>query len=817
MIKKNLKHLLSKGAAIVLSAALAVTSLTGLNFATASAAEGLTTFETVSADKIAEVMSPGWNLGNQLEANSPSKKDGKWYNYPGETKWGNPVITKGMFKAVKEAGFKSVRIPISYLDYIADEASEYKVDEAWMVRIKEVVDMALAEDLYVVINMHGDGYNSIQNGWLLCNAPADQQPAIQAKYKAVWKQIATMFADYDEHLIFESMNEEFDGVTYDLSLIEKEYYENINTYNQIFVDTVRQAGGNNAARWLIVCGWNTNIEATVNSAYGFAMPTDTYKKTDITDSRIMVSVHYYEPWGFCGGEDGNTTQWGSFTTNSTTAASTFENAMASAFNKLRDTFTSKGIPVFIGEYGAIDKSDYDKDSISYCAYFDQKVCENSKRIGAIPMYWDNGHNGKFGFGIFDRTKASDTENAVVTQPEIIKAIMNVYAESEKSDSTTKIVLDKTTATANKDENIQLTATLTPADATDTITWSSSDETVAVVSQKGEVKVLDSGECEIIATLPNGEKASCKVSGAESGLACKWYASNTKSWSVSTSDTLYIKDGEAGTYTATLTMSKESMCNIGAIYLKDMNIEAGIYEISPISYCHISVNSVKVNGVSIPLVQNVDVDAINDNFAVDMLLINQWNAEKEMIANMPTLSGVPGEPNSSRTFEGYPGVTLSDTNTIEIEFETLANPNASTPGDSSDDTPSEENPSDLPSVEPVTKVTVKKVVYEVSDASKKTASVVGVSSKKVTGVTIASTVKIDGITYKVTSIGKNAFKDCAMLKKITVKSTKLTSVKANALKGINAKCKVYVPKAKFAKYKKLFKNKGQKNTVKIVKK
>lgn len=117
--------------------------------------------------------------------------------------------------------------------------------------------MCINNGLYAIINIHGDGYNTVEGGWLLCNG-ADQY-TIRQKYAACWKQIAERFKNYDHHLVFESMNEVFDD-TYGVP--NHTYYSNINSLNQIFVDTVRQTGGNNAKRWLMLPGWNTNINYT---------------------------------------------------------------------------------------------------------------------------------------------------------------------------------------------------------------------------------------------------------------------------------------------------------------------------------------------------------------------------------------------------------------------------------------------------------------------------------------------------------------------------------------------------------------------------
>ena len=224
----------------------AVMCLSGLgNAGVAPDTVSAATFTDLSQDEIVAEMGAGWNLGNQLEASISG--------VPYETAWGNPTITENLIKAVKNAGFSTIRVPVSYLSKIGS-GSSYTIDSSWLNRIQEVVDMCINNDLYVIINMHGDGYNSVDGGWLLCNG--SDQTTIKAKYKACWQQIATKFKDYDEHLIFESMNEEFDG-TYGWP--NTAYYDNINDYNQIFVDTVRQTGGNNDKRWLLIPGWNTNI------------------------------------------------------------------------------------------------------------------------------------------------------------------------------------------------------------------------------------------------------------------------------------------------------------------------------------------------------------------------------------------------------------------------------------------------------------------------------------------------------------------------------------------------------------------------------
>ena len=346
---------------------------------------------------------PGWNLGNQLESNS----DGT----PSETTWGNPVITEKLIKQVKAQGFKSIRIPVSYLSKIG-AGPNYTIDSKWLDRVQEVVDMCINNGLYAIINIHGDGYYSVKGGWLLCGESASEQKTIKAKYEKVWEQIAKRFKNYDDHLVFESMNEEYDG-TYNNP--NPEYYNNINAYNQIFVDTVRKAGGKNNNRYLLIPGWNTDINFTTGDCDTYTMEA---KFVIPNDSRIMISVHYYTPWEFCGEEGYDTFyKWGDSVKKFVKRRQS-ETLVNRQFDKLYNAFIKNGYGVVIGEYGSIDRTHKDKSNTTYRAYFAEYVNYAAHQRNIVTVYWDNGYNGKHGFGLFDRTKCT------VTQPEIIKGIIN---------------------------------------------------------------------------------------------------------------------------------------------------------------------------------------------------------------------------------------------------------------------------------------------------------------------------------------------------------------------------------------------------------
>ena len=388
------------------------------------------TFDLLGQYETVEAMGSGWNLGNTLEANSNGT--------PSETVWGNPQASSALMKLIKNSGFNTIRIPVSYLSKIGS-APDYKIDAAWLSRVKEVVVMALAEDLYVITNIHGDGYHGVTGGWLLCDA--QNQTEIKAKFKAVWQQIATTFKDYDEHLIFESMNEVFDG-TYEwqnpgVPYPNAGYYQNINDYNQIFVETVRPISLNNAKRWLLIPGWNTDIDLT-SEAKGFKIPEDKYVDRSTSGKRLMISVHYYAPWDLCGDDtDEGVTRWGDEAWRQNSSKCTTygqgansESTMSGQFDKLKSWFTSQGYPVVVGEYGTVDKTSYDAENSKYTAYWTKTLCENARRVGAVPVLWDNGHlSTAKGFATINR--ATNT----VGRTYIVDAINEAFDQEIEIDTT----------------------------------------------------------------------------------------------------------------------------------------------------------------------------------------------------------------------------------------------------------------------------------------------------------------------------------------------------------------------------------------------
>lgn len=345
---------------------------------------------TSDAKSIAKQMYPGWNLGNTMEASGSG--------LAAETGWQSTKTSQQLLDYVKAQGFKSVRIPCSWMQH----SSNGKIDADWMARVKEVVNYCIADGLYVMLNDHYDG------GWIEVLGFSKSASAYQAvdesditgkidDLKNIWTQIANEFKDYDEHLLFAGMNEPFQQ--YDLfHTHHQELTPILNRYNQAFVDAVRATGGNNANRTLVVQGPSVNIESTTNSAYGFAMPSDQ------AQNALMVEVHYYDPWNFCGGS--GEYYWGQANHHSENNASYGEESwVKSQFQLMKSNFVDKGYPVIIGECGAnwrdlssVSGASQDKHNASIKSFF-YETSKQAADNGLVLMVWDinapnqNGTNG----------------------------------------------------------------------------------------------------------------------------------------------------------------------------------------------------------------------------------------------------------------------------------------------------------------------------------------------------------------------------------------------------------------------------------------
>ncbi len=372
-----------KKMALVLALAMLLADLAG-----AAAEEGC------SAVEFARKLGNGTNLGNTLEACDASR--GMFSDDPldYERLWGQPETTREMLFALKAAGFDTLRIPVAWMTNATRlPEGDCTIAPAYLDRVEQVVAWALDAGLYVILNDHWDG------GWwgmFGSDTAAVRERAMEA-YVRLWSQIAGRFAGYDERLVLEGANEEL-GARFDEDsalycrdsaahpLSDGERYTLTNRVNQAFVDTVRFAGGFNATRFLLIPGYGTNIDKTCDDR--FVMPRDT------VPDRLLVSVHYYDPWSYCGASSAaGATRWG------TKKDLRDMNAQLAKMQK----FTSAGYGVVIGEYGALPGSDGQmKDN---AVLYHRNFLLNCDLYGYCGCLWDTS-------GFFAREKLAFSDEAV---------------------------------------------------------------------------------------------------------------------------------------------------------------------------------------------------------------------------------------------------------------------------------------------------------------------------------------------------------------------------------------------------------------------
>ena len=382
---------------------------------------------TLTALEVADLMGNGINLGNTMEAYGRASygvgADVSMY----ETCWGQPQTTQEMITAMKEAGFDSIRIPVAWTNAMNFESGDYTIGEDYLKRVEEIVNYALNADMYVVVNDHWDG------GWwgMFGSETEETREAAMELYVSMWTQICEHFKDYPYQLIFESANEELgnrlndtDIATDSGSLSQDECYEMTNKINQTFVDTVRSTGGNNADRHLLIAGYGTDIKSTCDAR--FVMPTDT------VEDKLLLSVHYYNPDGYC--INTSLATWG------TTGDYEEQNELLGMMTK----FTDMGYGIVFGEYAVALNSDgtVKENAIDFLENF----VNNCDLYGYCPMLWDCS-------SLFNRRECRmiDDEIAAMYQEHSLAAQSEMTADEVKEAARTAM----DTALANAGEDVGL--------------------------------------------------------------------------------------------------------------------------------------------------------------------------------------------------------------------------------------------------------------------------------------------------------------------------------------------------------------------------
>lgn len=303
------------------------------------------------AAEIMKAINGGWNLGNSFDcftAHLPG----------GETGWGNPVTTRAMIDAVAEKGFNIIRIPVTWFERVDDE-NNYTIDPAYLMRVKEVVDWAIADGMFVIINAHHE------NSWTF-NRSVDFETRLE-KYGRIWEQIAEYFRDYPDLLLFEAMNEpreewgenEWGGATPEIRGM-------INQYQKRFVEIVRSSGGNNRDRCILITTAGAAI--TEEAIGGLEIPED---------HNLMVSLHFYLPFEFVNYNEGDRSvdYWDG----------SMNYVLEESCARINRMLVQKEIPVLITEFGADNKNGNEAEVMKWADHF----MSEAAGYGMKCIWWDN--------------------------------------------------------------------------------------------------------------------------------------------------------------------------------------------------------------------------------------------------------------------------------------------------------------------------------------------------------------------------------------------------------------------------------------------
>ena len=362
-------------------------------FSCAMAADtGSSTTSGLTSVEFAHKLATGWNLGNTFDAGNKTGTMG----LEAETSWGMPKTTKPMVQAIKSAGFSTLRIPISWHTHVNSKSS-YKIDEKWMNRVQEVVDWALDEGLYVIINIHHDNLTETEMRGGTAGFCLSVDPTLQSKsisyLTSVWAQVSERFKNYDSRLVFEVMNEPRrigEANEWNLNGEQESKLWNgiITNYEQQCLNTIRASGGENANRF-IMC---PEYAASPHFLKYYSLPKDS------ASDKLIISTHAYDPYEFCMHLGSNN----KFT-------SSVEGSITYLFKMLADDWTSKGIGVVMGETSASDKKNL-QDRVKWTKCYYSKA--DAAKVAVI--LWDNNVTVAKGgdinsgecHGYFDRAKLS---------------------------------------------------------------------------------------------------------------------------------------------------------------------------------------------------------------------------------------------------------------------------------------------------------------------------------------------------------------------------------------------------------------------------
>lgn len=324
--------------------------------------------------RFAQRLSPGINLGNSLDCYGLSKYKENALPEEFEVYWHNPPVREEWFQGVKKAGFSSVRIPVSWGEHLDEEN---RIEDAWMDRVQEAVDMAFRAGLYVILDTHHET-------WLVTDE--EKEAEVTERLCAVWTQIGERFAEYDERLLFEGMNEpRLIGSSLEWTEGTPGMREMVNRLNRAFVETIRALGGYNAERYLLLAG------------YSGSSRTEALSEIEVPDEEnLMVSIHDYSPYSFTHREDG--------TDQFDASSRHFREKMDTMTALLWERFISQGVPVVLTEFGCNDKGNH-SERLEWTG-----VYTGIMKKAEIPYFWwDQGGKSR----LFDRRTGEPEQEEII--------------------------------------------------------------------------------------------------------------------------------------------------------------------------------------------------------------------------------------------------------------------------------------------------------------------------------------------------------------------------------------------------------------------
>ena len=697
-------------------------------------------------------MGLGWNYGNSLDqaidtSKMSDEEKAKVNVKYCETSANNLVLTQKNVDTLKQYGFRNVRIPVAWSNLmdISEDKMTYTINEGYLQRVEQVINYCLNDGMYAIVNIHYDG------DWWGQFGDADESVRKQAwaRFRQIWTQVSNRYRDYSDRLIFESANEELgdrlndNWVKRDTNnktgvLTVDEQYETMNKINQEFVNIVRQSGGNNEKRYLLIAGYSTNIERTCDER--FVMPTDPIKENGV--SKLSVSVHYYTPWNYCGGSEYHQVEGG--------AARLYDwgtdediKAMHAELDKM-SKFTEQGYGVIIGEYGVQTTA---ADGIANYIY---EMGQYALEKGMIPVLWDNG-------GWFNRQKN------IISYDDVAQAILDMTG-AQGIGRKAKVNTGKPLYTEVQDES-----GLTP-----------------VYSWEGKWK-KNGGDnetyCEPALTVLSNDGTN------------DWYyhCNSYGYWAVIYSEALknvkhlYVRvtcennDIDSSALQFASAEFKENYPPENGLY--DPNEQLKAANSGALENCtngketNISAEeswSGKLFSIDEDLLQGKSILWISASNKPVFTKIELFASD----APFPEVSPLPVPPR--RTPVPYP----SD----DVVMPTQS-PNPSAPAPTATVPAATTAPVQTAQVPTPSSITVakgdivkdKNASYKISNVKSNTVEYKAPLNSKKATVTVPATVKVSGVTYKVTSIAKNAFKNNKKLKKVTI-GANITTIVANAFDG-----------------------------------